>query len=447
MSTAAFCRPRRAHGLQAMMLQWERWHPVNAIQFARLDASIAAATIASAADRVFRRLTGHPGAAPACQPTGDWGVAGEGPYFAFQHQRFIGDWRTELERAVTSELNRGYSDSDPPWRILLLESAQDGQFLGLGYRHVIADARSISLLLHEIIRYAVAPSAQPSGCEAEVRPESLRTLYAEEFRWRRIPAMAWNHARELWASRRAFRPPCADPRDLRMEFLIHGDISLKSVKDAARSHDATINDLVFAAILEWMAGRFPAERRGSRRDLAVAALADLSSRATPPLPRAFGQYLSQFAVRLPAVPGAPFAELVQRAATASRMAKRTGRLIDASRGFELIAKSWERIPILRRPGLLPAMIPILAGVSNVHLGDVARDPLAASVIGTYLRGTCVTDVLPMMVSLTTVGDTCTMTTTHRPAVFSSAEMRSLVQHLKERLAHGRTAALPAAAGA
>jgi hypothetical protein len=91
-----------------------------------------------------------------------------------------------------------------------------------------------------------------------------RNLYHEEFRWWRLPAMAWTHARELWASRRAFRPPCDDPRDLRMEFHMHGDVPLQSLKDAAWRHGATINDLVFAAILEWMACRFPPDRRGRR---------------------------------------------------------------------------------------------------------------------------------------------------------------------------------------
>lgn len=440
MSIAAFCLPRPGHGLQAMMLHWERMHPVNAVQFARLDRVFAAEAIVSAAGHVFRRLANRGRQASAGRPPDIAPHDDAEPAFEFQHRRFSGDWRACAEHVVTAELNRGYGDTDPPWRILLLESPHDGQLVGMAYRHVVADARSIALLLHEIIRRAAAPSAAPSGHEVEVGEESLRNLYPEEFRWRRLPGMARTHARELWASRRAFRPPCADPRDLRMEFRMHGNVPLQSLKDAARRHGATINDLVFAAILEWMACRFPPDRRGRRRDLAVAALADMACRAARPLPRAFGQYLSQYAVRLPAAPCTSFGHLVRQAAAASREAKRIGPLIHAARGFEIIAKSWDWIPILRRPELLPALIPVLAGVSNVHLAPVTRDSLAASVIRSYFRGTCVTHMLPMMLTLTTAGDVCTLTTSHRSAIFSSADMTSLARHLQDRLGAAGAAA-------
>ncbi len=428
-----------------MMRRWEQLHPVNAVQIAWLNRTIGRDAVYGAADRVFRRLAHGPAQSAAHRPSSPDRRDGGRIEFELQHRPFVGDWRTVLQDAVTNELNRRYDDGEPPWRVLLFESPRFGQFLALGYRHVIADARSIALVLHEIIRHAIAPAAGPSGFEAEHRPESLWDLYPAEFRWQRMPSMVWHHVRELWASRQAFRPPCDDPGDLRMEFRIHGDVPLMSLKAAARRHDATVNDLIFAAILEWLTYRFPPVGRGRRPDLTVAALADLTGRSASPLPRAFGQYLSQFAVRLAVAPGAPFDEIVRQAARGSQAAKQVGPLIDCARGFELIAKLWDWIPLVRRPNFLPALIPLLAGVSNVHLGAVAKDPRAASAIGSYFRGTCVTNVLPMMLSLTTVGDSCTLTTTHRPAVFSSADMAALAAHLHDRLAGAHRAAMPAAA--
>ncbi|MGE5195050.1 MAG: hypothetical protein ACM3U2_21360 [Deltaproteobacteria bacterium] len=437
--------PRPSHGLQAMMRRWEQLHPVNAVQIAWLNRTVGIDAVCAAADRVFGRLTRRrsgPAAhlPPALDPR-DHGPAG----FEFQHRPFVGDWRTMLEGAVTTELNRPYDDGVPPWRVFLFESPGCGQFLALGYRHVIADARSVALVLHEIVRQTVTPSDEPAGFEAEPRPESVKDLYPEEFRWRRIPSLPWNPLRELWASRRAFRPPCDDPRDLRMEFRIHGDVALSGLKAASRRHDATINDLLFAAILEWLARRYPLQRRGRRPDLAVAALADLTGRSANALPRAFGQYLSQFAVRLQVAPGMPFDEIVRQAARCSQAAKRIGPLIDGARGFDVLAKLWDRIPLLRRPDFLPALIPLLAGVSNVHLGAVVNDGRTASAMSSYFRGTCVTNLVPMMLCLTTVGDSCTLTTTHRPTVFTSADMTALAAHLHERLDPARHAAVPAAA--
>jgi hypothetical protein len=428
-----------------MMRRWEQLHPVNAVQIAWLKRTVGIDSLYAAADRVFRRLVlrvPQPAAQVLRRP--DRPGCGRGA-FEFQRRQFAGDWRSVLQGAVTNELNRPFADFEPPWRIQLFESPRHGQFLALGYRHLIADARSIARVLHEIIRNAVAPSVRPAGFEAEHRPESVRDLYPEEFRRRRFPLMFWNLLRELWTSRRAFRPPCGDHRDLRMEFRIHGDVPLTNLKAAARRLDATINDLVFAAILEWLACRFPPARRGRRPDLAVAALADLTGRSASGVPRAFGQYLSQFALRLPVLPGMPFEEIVRQAARAGQAAKQIGPLIDCARGFEYIAMMWDWIPVLRRPDFLPAFIPLLAGVSNVHLGAVVQDSRTTSAIHSYFRGTCITNVLPMMLSLTTVGDVCTLTTTHRPAVFSSADMTTLAAHLCDRLAPARQAALPAAA--
>jgi hypothetical protein len=444
MTIDELCRPRRAHGLQAMMRRWERFHPVNAVQIAWLNRTIRVDSIQRAADRVLQRLTGRP-TPPAANRQAPDHVDGNRTEFEFQHRSFVGDWRAVLQGAVTTELNRPYGDTEPPWRIFLFESPVFGQFLGLGYRHVIADARSIALVLHEIIRLAVCPHGDPAGFEAELRPESLRDLFPAEFRWRRIPSMLWNQWQDLWASRRAFRPPCDDPRNLQMEFRIHGNLPLNDVKAAARRYDATINDLVFAAILEWLAGRFPLHLRGRRPDLAVAALADLTGRSAKAFPNAFGQYLSQFAVRLAVGPGTSFEQIVRRAIGCSQAAKRTGPLIDAARGFESIAIFSDWLPFLRRPDFLPALIPLLAGVSNVHLATIVKDARTSSAIRSYFRGTCVTNVLPMMLSLTTVGTTCTLTTTHRPAVFSAGDMTSLAAHLHDRLAPARHAAIRAAA--
>jgi hypothetical protein len=413
-----------------MMLRWEAQHPVNAVQIARLNRGVSMATACAAADRVFRRLL--PGTLQSL--------------FEFAYQPFVGDWRAVLEDFVTDELNRPYDGAAPPWRLTLFESPRDGQFLALGYRHVIADARSIVLVLHEIVRQMLAPSTRLKGFEAESRRECLRDLYPGEFHWRRLPALTWNQLAELWASRRAFRAPCTNPGELRMEFGVHDtDLSLAGLKATALRYDATVNDLVFAAILEWMGRRYPVSDRGRRPDLSVAVLADLSGRADSPLPRAFGQYLSQFAIRLPVTADTPFGEIVRAAARCSRAAKRTGRLIDAARGFDTLARLWDLLPFLRRPAVLPALIPLLAGVSNVHVSAIVDDPLLRTAVRSYFRGTCVTNVLPMMLSLTTVGDHCTLTTTYRPTIFTRKEMQDLAAHVGDRLASPARISLPIAA--
>src|SRR5262249_40436897 len=150
------------------------------VQVAWLNRTISADAIQGAAQRVLCRLSGRSIPSTVAVPTLDR-THGDSPDFEFQHRPFVGDWRTVLQGAVTNELNRPYGDAEAPWRLFLFESPVFGQFLGLGYRHVIADARSVALVLHEIIRLALFPDGGSAGFAAEHRPESLRELFPAEF--------------------------------------------------------------------------------------------------------------------------------------------------------------------------------------------------------------------------------------------------------------------------
>lgn len=413
---------RSAAGLQAMMLRWEQLHPVNAVQVAWLRPRLAADDVVSAAGRVFDRLAIVVG-----------GLR-RGPLFEFAHRHFVGDWRTFLEGVVGAELNRAYAADDPPWRLVLFESPAHGQFLALGYRHLIADARSVALVLYDIIRSVIAPGARARGPVTARRGAPLQALFRHELGLGRLPQAAWNHLREIWESRRSFRPPCAEPAELRMEFRIHAaELSIGALKEIGRRHGGTINDLICAAMLEWFARRFPPQARGNRQELALGVLADLTSRAAGCSDRAFGQYLSQYAVRATVGLEMPFGEIVGCAAEAGQRAKRLDRLIDNAQGFSLMARAWDVVPAVRRPAFLPALIPLLGGISNVHLSAITRDALLESAIQGYFRGTCVTNILPMMICVTTRGETCHVTTTHRPALFAAEEIADLVKHVASRL--------------
>src|SRR5579864_5603710 len=155
MNFDELCQPTAARGLQAMMLRWEQLQPVNAVHVAWLENSFRPSEIEAATTRALQRLLkSSPG-----RSVGQ--AASSSDLFEFSHCKISGDWTGHLQSVVTGELNTLYTPGRPPFRISAFDLPQQGQFLTLAYRHAIADARSITLLLHEIIHYLSSPVAQP----------------------------------------------------------------------------------------------------------------------------------------------------------------------------------------------------------------------------------------------------------------------------------------------
>ena len=421
------CPPGATRSLQAMMLRWEQQQPVNAVHVAWLQKSFRPLDIKSATTKAVRRLLSSNPARLSDQQSG---IA---ELFEFRQAEIAGDWRINLQSAVTNELNTPFPPGSPPLRISVFDDRRLGQFLMLGYRHVIADARSITLLLHEIIHYLSSPVVESPCYAATCSGESLDRLFPSEYRARRIPVVAWNLVTEFWKSLRCTRLPAHDRADLRMECRLHqSSLPLAALKDLGSQLGATFNDLILAALLEWFAREYPFQKsRG--RELAIATLVDLYGRAAILRPHAFGQFLTSFAVRVPATAQMPFEEIVRLVARETQSCKQVAPLLINARSFEFLAREWDLIPFTRRPEYLPAVLPLLAGISNVNLPGIIGQPEQSLGVRNYFRGTCVTNLLPMMLSITTVGDTCSLSTTHRSAVFTAAQMDDLAAHVGRRL--------------
>ncbi len=409
------------------MLRWEQLHPVNAVHVAWLQPAFHPLEIRVAITRAIGRLLASNGNVPPASDCND------GELFEFHHATCVGDWRSQLQSAVTDELNTPYAPGKSPFRISVFDVPNEGQFLVVGYRHVVADGRSISLLLHEIIHKMTSPLDESHDFETRLGAKDLRQLFPVEYGWRRYPEVAWSSGSALWKSLWCKRLPPNDPADLRMEFRFHQtSLPVAAVKSLSRQLDVTFNDLILASLFEWLVREFPPN--GSRRRyLGVASLVDVNSRAPLPQLDAFGQYLSPFVVRAPVTAEMSFEEIVRLIAQQSKASKAVAPLIMTARGFEFLCREWDLIPKVRHPGHLPWALPLLAGVSNVNLQRIVGPEGRALPVQNYFRGMCVTNLLPMMLGVTTLRDTCTLTTTHRTAVFSGLQMDDLAAHIGWRL--------------
>ena len=419
--------PRPGHGLQAMMQRWEQHQAVNAVHIARFRRRISPQAAEAAAQRVLERLLQVSHVNDAAAPIESKQL------FDFQSVQHIGHWQLPLEETVSQELNTPFLDGTSPFRVRLIEATGQETFLVFVYRHVIADARAVALVVHELLCEINDGDQHPASSRAVVGGPSLREMFREEFQWHRWPAIAWHLVREWCRARRCVRLQPAVPNDLRMVFQIHETaLPLQALKDQCCQFGATVNDLLLAAVLEWFAARLPGNRLW-RKNLSAAVLVDLSHRGDTTQSKAFGQFVSQFVVRASASSNCSLSEILQRVSAQTSPQKHNRPLIYNSIGFELLARLWDLFAFVREPSHLAGALPLLAGVSNVNLKSIVVPDNTPAIVDSYYRGTCVTSMLPVMVSITSVHDTVSLTTTHRPALFTSDEIKDLARHVCCRL--------------
>ncbi|MBS0266916.1 MAG: hypothetical protein JSS02_33625 [Planctomycetes bacterium] len=424
--------PRAGHGLQAMMRRWEQLHPVNAVHVVQLNRPVSSQAIRHAADRVFERLLKSPS---ENQPPRSIGISEQlGPLFDFSETWTSVDELPLLESAVTAELNTPFAEHQTPFRLRVIRSRHHAPLLLVCYRHVVADARALALLIQELLTRLAQPDACLTENLALISDRTLPDLYPQEFRLSRSLVTAFHILDEWWQSRHCLRLPVRDPDDLHMDFQIHHTaLPLEALQSTCHKFHASVNDLLLATLFEWFSQRIGTGNQCHPLPMALATLADLSSRGTKHERLAFGQFVSQFAIRAVISPQWPFSRIVATVQALTQRQKQTARLIDNSRGFDFLSRLWDWWPSIRSPGRLAHDLPFLAGISNVNLAAIWDRAGSPPLVRSYLRGTCVTNLLPMMLTVTSTSQDVSLSTTHRSAYFTRHEMSLLASHVCERL--------------
>lgn len=216
-----------------------------------------------------------------------------------------------------------------------------------------------------------------------------------------------------------------------MSFQIHAeDLPLAALQQRAKECGGTIGELMLAAMLDWFIreDRSGAHSRWSP-NRCVSVLADLAGRAELKRPHLFGQYLSPLNIMVKSRRSTSFDEIVRKVQTFSRPAHGIADSLRSLRGLSVNAFLVSRCPRAFANWYQEILFPVSGALSNVNLNSVlptSRTPLPHV---NYFRGTCATQFSPMILCLTTMQDSCTITTTHRDTVYSADEMRDLVRHV------------------
>lgn len=421
------------NGMQQMMLRWEEIHPVNASHVVELGEWVSPSAAQSALDRALEILgLGPVEFSPRRTAYRYHKPEGSSPCIATYHGA---DADTVFQAMLDDELNRPFAKYGPEWpfRFAYL-SADDGRcWLVVSYRHAVTDARGVLLIARCWLRALFGLSQ--TGSELSTNAPLLEKLFPGDLGWSKTPRRAWEVMRELRESFTCFRAPSQSGRPQAIAGGLHArQLSVTTIKTVAKGLAVTVQDLLFAAMLEGLGLLFADDLTGKRRDrIALYAPADLRRNSSEPLDSVMGQYLGSMMVRERITPGRRFSDLVREINRQTQAIKASREYIAHATHLSHMAMLWDMFPERYNRVIGPRLIPITSVVTNVNLSELLSREITAGFVVDYHRFTGTGILTPMMAGLTTVGSNVNLTSTRHTDVFTADQHSQLMRHVERRL--------------
>lgn len=333
---------------------------------------------------------------------------------------------SELDALIERELNRSFDSAELPLRAILVPAGHD-HFLALIYDHWFADSPSIRSFLHRaFLLYRGGTAALPPLR----RSRSSRSGST----WRAIA----NGIRTYRRHRRAARIHLHDPLNFRTGFCSHhfAPGTINAIRARARRQNAKVNDVFIAAAAHILGQHTAAQRAASRRnEVAIASAVDLRE---PEADATFGFAVSYFSVVLANPERTAFHDLVREVAQQTSTMKAHDEVARFNLSLKCARFAWNLTSKPnRRAELFRKGLPLVAGISNVNLSgtwiekatETAPDPRLLD----YFRISPVGVLLPLVFTLTTIGDRLSLCVSFRTTAFRDHIAGELVDTFMSKL--------------
>lgn len=421
----------RLNSFQRTMLQWNEWHPYNAVHVvqvpgpcdeARLHAALRACFFDRgltqlAIDRSSASFQYEPGAEPIHLESRS--VSGD----------FLEPLRAEMERQLNTPFPSGPRMN--PLRFFVLHG---GSFflLGLAYFHPVADAEAMARLLKDFTLVYQGAAGGGSLSPLELYPDSRAHLLGRHFGvlLRKLCSLPAQHR----VLRRSHRPRYRDPAEFTNGFRLFGTApgSVERLRSAAKGWGATFNDLMLGALMRALAplagGRMNHPRR---RHLTLGCIVNTRGDVGLGDRFAFGLFLGSFNLSHPVPDGVGLGELT-RAIARQTLALKANRLylgtpVDLAMGrcaLRFFSADRQRTFYQKNH-------PLMGGVTNMNLNPLWTEPPSAPPAD-YYRGVSTGPATPLVLSVTSVADRINLGLSFRSTVFSSAEIDQVKARLLEQ---------------
>jgi len=420
----------RLNLFQRTMLDWRELHPYIAVHAARIVGPLRHAAVKRAIDATLEE-TGLTGL-ELDRHRGRYEWRGGRSSGALEVVAAGEDWATTLATVFERHLNEPFAADGAidPFRFFAIDQG-DAFFLGIAYDHFIAGGDSIIVLLNAIAdRYA--GSASPAAPLSRYPRTHWRLFARHPLHFvrglARLPAMASS-------CRRTVRPRYREIADGRNAFTFFtlDPAEYLALRKAAKAWGVTLNDALIALLLLAQDAQMPNRDRTKRRhELAVASIMNLREAHRVDQRGTFGQFLSSFRVSHPVPPGITLRELAQDVRGATARVKRE-KLYLTTLGAIAVDRVVGRFRNReQKMGVYAKSYPVGAGVSSLnvnalwHSADGGGPPA-------YIRGVPTGPASPIVVAVTTSGDTLCAGITYRTAAAGPDDIRKIQACIRSRI--------------
>ena len=430
----------RLNAFQKVMLHWSELHPYNAVHVYKVAGPARCGQLNDAIDEAYW-LNG----------IGAVELEGDGESYHFEPDespeievvRGFADPDGALLGRVAGELNRPFGRPRcQPIRFTLIEAGPAAHYVVATYDHWMADAFAARLILRHVLgRYCgleIPENREPVGLFSG----TYRDAFADRLGTTKAATAAVRAAVQWLGSRSCSQAAYASTTQMEVGCQlrrVEAD-AVDRLRGFARSHGATVHDVVLAALGRAMAQFLP--RRSKGKDLSLGTIVDTRGDAQADLSNSLGAFLGYYLVRSRHEPGASLADATERVAAATGPVKTGRRYLDSLVNMQLINTIWPHLSDATRPYFMRKVLPLTAGVSNVFLRDSWIDRYAEGKILEYSRFASTGPSVPLVLSPTTLGGKMSLGLSYRVTGFSRAKIDGILDAFLDQIEHpdGRVAA-------
>jgi hypothetical protein len=421
--------PGRLNAFQRTMLEWNSWHPYNAVHVVRMPGTPNPERLKRSIDQTLeaRGLTGLNLDVHRASYLYDGGAGDYQLHSLSIAESEFASLAAELQR----QLNLPFVQSAPftPFRFFVA-AAEESFFLGLAYLHAVADAESIVLLLKDIVESYSGKNLH--RCRPVLGPGS-NAFFSHPGAFARKLASLPSLVRDL---RKSSKPHYRNTNDLSNGFTFFSlaPANLRRLLDAASAFHITVNDLLLALLMKSCSMLAPARlRTGRRRNISLGCIVNSRKDQQAGVQAAFGLALGSFVVTHAAPEQLPLMDLAKEIGRQTLAIKRKKLYLATSLELSFGRIMFSFFSTEDRKKIYQKHYPLWGGLTNMNINSLWQQRDGAGHID-YLRAVSTGPVTPLVLSFTTAGKVANIGISYRPTVYSSDEIERFRRSFIEALA-------------
>lgn len=387
--TQPMVRARRTYyGFQWFMAIWERTAPYNAVTLLEINPDIPVQEIDARWQAVLRQL--------------DYAAAPMSVIDSCSGDESTSAW-------ITHELCRAFQPDEVPFRLTVLRSA-GRLWLRLGYRHIYTDGWTIALIVKRLLG-TECPGA-PVG--RYVTSRKRQPLF------RSLIQMCGEFLKGGYPERRTL-----DDRQLITDSTV--PFSLRSVQSLADLHQATLNDLILGAVSDAIAEVKPNWTSKHRPRTLIQVPVNVRQ---PAARYVAGQFIGSWIV---SVPKGTFTEKLRAVSQETARHKSSGEAFKGQWTVHSVGAIAQWAPTHLANWLGRTLCPLAAIVSNLNYSEFFSSESSCGKVLSYTRTASPGELAPLVITVTSLGDTLDIRATAWTNSVSVLELRQIVEAFERRL--------------